>query len=138
MKQPALLAIRLYRRYLSPYKGFCCAHRVLAGGESCSVYGYRVIERHGVTVGGALLRRRLSACRHMLERARALSATRPVATQRYAGAGLHARRQAGFCDGCDVPCDVPDVCDSLGDCSSGSGDNKPKRKRERPWWKFWT
>ncbi len=29
--------ISFYQRYLSPYKGFCCAHRVLHGGPSCSV-----------------------------------------------------------------------------------------------------
>lgn len=29
--------ISFYQRYLSPYKGFCCAHRVLHGGPPCSV-----------------------------------------------------------------------------------------------------
>lgn len=28
--------ISFYQRFLSPHKGFCCAHRVLHGGPSCS------------------------------------------------------------------------------------------------------
>ncbi len=34
----AIAAITGYQRYLSPYKGFRCAHRVLHQGESCSQY----------------------------------------------------------------------------------------------------
>jgi len=32
------MLISLYQRYVSPYKGFRCAHRVLHGGDSCSEY----------------------------------------------------------------------------------------------------
>lgn len=98
MQRLALAAIRLYQRWLSPYKGFACAFRVHTGRDSCSAYGYRVIGRYGVPAGLALLRRRLAACgaQHRL-----------LAPLRQPQQGL--RHQAGFCDApCDVPsCDLP-------------------------------
>lgn len=47
----ALAAIRGYQRWLSPRKGFCCAFRAATGGDSCSRYGCRVIERFGLRCG---------------------------------------------------------------------------------------
>ena len=111
-KRLALWAIRAYQRYLSPYKGFSCAYRVLTGRDSCSAYGYKVIARHGLRAGLPLLQRRLRACG---ERHRQYRALQPQARR-------DARRQAqaGYCD-CDVPmvdcaCDCADVA-SLADCS---------------------
>lgn len=106
LQRVALAAIRAYQRWLSPHKGFACAFRVHTGRDSCSAYGYRVINRYGLPAGLALLRRRLADCgvQHRLH------APRPRVQQ-----GL--RHQAGFCDApCDVPCDAP--CDGGG---SGKG-----------------
>lgn len=101
----ALWAIRAYQRYLSPYKGFSCAYRVLTGRDSCSAYGYRVIARHGLIQGWALLQRRLHACgaHH-----RAHLALHPpvLRTARH-------RAQAGHCD-------VPST--DCGDCSCSLDD----------------
>ncbi|WP_424923184.1 membrane protein insertion efficiency factor YidD [Aquabacterium commune] len=58
----AVFSIGLYQRYLSPYKGYCCAHRSLHGRESCSQYGSRSIRRAGLRRGLALLNRRFQAC----------------------------------------------------------------------------
>jgi len=98
MKHLLLAAIWLYRRLLSPYKGFDCATRVATGGESCSAYGRRVIARHGAGKGIGLLRRRLAGCGE--------------AHRRTAYANTLLRRQRGdcdvaecVCDSCDVPCD---------------------------------
>ena len=91
----ALLAIRLYQRYMSPLKGFSCAYRLLTGRDSCSAYGYRVIERFGLKQGLILLRRRLHDCgeQHRAQRERTVSHR----TARH-------QAQAGFCDaGCDLP-----------------------------------
>ncbi len=110
MKALALFAIRLYKRFVSPYKGFACAYRVHTGRASCSTLGLRAIRRLGVWRGAAVLRRRLEQCgavhrRHHPPRAR-----------------IHA--QAGFIDGCDVPCDCGhgpscDLPHSCGDHSAG-------------------
>jgi putative component of membrane protein insertase Oxa1/YidC/SpoIIIJ protein YidD len=58
----AVAAIGVYQRYVSPYKGFCCAHRARTGNASCSQFARRAIERCGLLVGLRLLRRRLVAC----------------------------------------------------------------------------
>ncbi len=50
-KKLALVAIAGYQRYLSPLKGYACAHRVHGGGQSRSTYARRAIARHGVALG---------------------------------------------------------------------------------------
>ena len=38
----AVSAIDLYRRHLSPRKGYACPHRLLHGGDSCSAAASRL------------------------------------------------------------------------------------------------
>ena len=126
-----LAAIRGYKRYVSPRKGFSCAHRVHLGGCSCSTLRLRAISRYGAWRGLGVLRLRLNECHLAAEEFRARPAfLRPS--------------QAGFID-CDVPCDAPDcsssdACDCLDwlDCSdwgggdgSGGGDAAARRRRRR-------
>jgi putative component of membrane protein insertase Oxa1/YidC/SpoIIIJ protein YidD len=56
-------AITAYQRYLSPYKGFCCAHHALHRRGSCSAFAKRVVIRFGVVWLAPLLARRFKACR---------------------------------------------------------------------------
>jgi putative component of membrane protein insertase Oxa1/YidC/SpoIIIJ protein YidD len=63
-RDTALTAIDCYQRYVSPYKGYRCAHRGVWGGRSCSQYAQRAIARAGLWRGLLLLRRRLHACAH--------------------------------------------------------------------------
>jgi putative component of membrane protein insertase Oxa1/YidC/SpoIIIJ protein YidD len=119
MRALALAAIRGYQRFLSPLKGFSCAFRVFTGAESCSSYGYRVIERFGLRRGLGLLDRRLALCGHVHRSAR------PVVHHPL----LH--RQRGECDlPCDAGCcdlhhaghcagDLFSSCSGCGDCSWG-------------------
>lgn len=44
----ALTGIALYQRWLSPLKGFRCAHAALYGGESCSVAIAQIIGEQGL------------------------------------------------------------------------------------------
>jgi putative component of membrane protein insertase Oxa1/YidC/SpoIIIJ protein YidD len=105
MKYVLLAAIWLYRRLVSPYKGFSCAWRIATGGASCSAYGRRVIARFGTARGIRLLRRRMRAC----------SARRPVQSPTIRlPAHPSLTRQRGSCDipSCDIPsCDIPS-CDT--------------------------
>ncbi len=129
----ALLAIRGYQRWLSPYKGFHCAYRVYhSGSEGCSGYGRRVIGRYGVFTGYRLLQRRMGDCSAAAERLREQRRPRMQIT----------RSQAGECDGCDLPsvdCDFGDVLSLVGDCapscsssSSGCGSSRtPTYKRRK-------
>jgi surface antigen/putative component of membrane protein insertase Oxa1/YidC/SpoIIIJ protein YidD len=59
----ALLAISGYQRFVSPHKGWHCAHAMLHGGPSCSAYARDVIAKHGVVRAVLLLRDRFRECR---------------------------------------------------------------------------
>ncbi|MGR4871188.1 membrane protein insertion efficiency factor YidD [Variovorax sp. LARHSF232] len=51
MKTFAIAAIDGYQRFISPYKGFGCAHRVRTGGASCSRFAKRAIASLGMIAG---------------------------------------------------------------------------------------
>jgi len=55
--QSALLAIRIYQRFVSPHVPTQCKFE-----PSCSKYGYASIEKHGVIVGGAKTAWRILRC----------------------------------------------------------------------------
>jgi putative component of membrane protein insertase Oxa1/YidC/SpoIIIJ protein YidD len=59
----AVGSIGLYRRYVSPYKGFSCAHRVFNGGSSCSVFAEEAIRDHGLWAALPMIRRHFVECR---------------------------------------------------------------------------
>jgi putative component of membrane protein insertase Oxa1/YidC/SpoIIIJ protein YidD len=127
MRSLALLVIRAYQRFVSPYKGFCCAYKVHTGRASCSALGYRAIRRHGVLSGLVILRRRTSLC--------------GIAHRRcFVPAPRHHMSQRGDCDlPCDLPCDAgcdfPDHCgarklsDFVSCCDCGSCDWPSKDRR---------
>jgi putative component of membrane protein insertase Oxa1/YidC/SpoIIIJ protein YidD len=130
----ALAAIRFYRRFVSPYKGFSCALRVATGGASCSAYGHAVIARLGLVRGLGLLQRRFELCGHVHRRAHACPPPHP-----------RLKYQRGFCDApCDLPCDGHGHCasaDTIADVASCVGDvgdwgrsssrNEPRRRERR-------
>ena len=62
----ALLAIRGYQRWLSPIKGFRCAHAVHHGGPGCSGYAMQAISEHGLFGALGAIRRRFRACQAAL------------------------------------------------------------------------
>jgi len=117
----ALSAIGLYRRYLSPHKGYHCAWRVHTGGCSCSAYGERVIGRHGLPVGLALLRRRFARCAEVHRQHR-------QARDAHAGAMRLAHAQRGVCD-FDLPChvDAGDCCNVVTCCDFPCGGGRRER-----------
>lgn len=57
-----LLLIRGYQRFISPYKGFRCAHAVHFGGDSCSAAVMKIIRRRGVFAGRHDIRRQFQRC----------------------------------------------------------------------------
>ncbi len=58
-----ILFIAIYQKYISPRKGFCCAHKALHNGMSCSEWGKRVVKRVGFYHFFPLMMRRFRACR---------------------------------------------------------------------------
>lgn len=59
----AVASIDLYRRYVSPYKGFKCAHNALHRRGSCSAFGRLVFARKAFLDAVALMRRRFAQCK---------------------------------------------------------------------------
>src|SRR5688500_9912814 len=62
---PSSLVARLieaYQRFISPYKGFRCAHRAVHGRDSCSQFAKRVALKRGILALFPLLRRRFTEC----------------------------------------------------------------------------
>ena len=57
----ALTGIALYQRWLSPHKGFHCAHAAFYGGASCSAAIAQTIREDGLSLAAPLAR--LTACR---------------------------------------------------------------------------
>ena len=108
----ASAAIIGYQRYLSPYKGFRCAHCVLHRGLSCSEAVRRLFLKHGLIAGWPLMRARFAECK---QAARTLRAQRAFAMAQAAQgeAGSGKKKSSADCGGdclpdlggCDLPCD---------------------------------
>ncbi|MEJ6395466.1 membrane protein insertion efficiency factor YidD [Gymnodinialimonas sp. 2305UL16-5] len=71
VSQLALGAIWGYQRYLSPRKGFRCAHSVLHGGTGCSGFTKHAIRDHGFWASIPLIRARFADCRDASQTLRA-------------------------------------------------------------------
>jgi len=63
VRQMATTSIAAYQQYISPHKGFACAHRLLKGGESCCEYIKQAIAQEGFLAALAISRQRFAACR---------------------------------------------------------------------------
>jgi len=60
--------ILLYQSYISPHKGFCCAHSSYTGRSSCSNWAIRVLRKHKILVFVPLMIRRFKACQMAYEK----------------------------------------------------------------------
>ena len=126
----AAMLIRMYQRYISPYKGFRCAHRVLHGGASCSEFARLYVQEHSVWAMPSALRLRFRECRMAKETLVAEAASSAQATKKdptplwcdICGGVGEKGTECGWCaaanslDALNVPgcggCDAtPDFCD---------------------------
>lgn len=62
-RQTSSSAITFYQTWISPHKGFVCAHRVLHRGESCSQYAKRTILEAGLWQAIPLIQERFEDCK---------------------------------------------------------------------------
>ena len=56
-------AITGYQKYLSPYKGFCCAYRVKHGEASCSEFVKQTLLEYGVWQAMPAVKQRFKDCK---------------------------------------------------------------------------
>lgn len=114
-------AIEAYQRFLSPYKGFRCAHRAVHGKDSCSQFAKRIVTRRGILAMVPLLRRRFTEC--------GVAAQVLDYEARESARRLNEKpttRQSSSCDASPDACDVLDcgaeACNfsgSAADCTPG-------------------
>ena len=57
-----LIAIKAYKKYLSPRKGFNCAYRILHQGQSCSSYFHSCITEQSLSMACLSFQQRLQDC----------------------------------------------------------------------------
>lgn len=107
----ASTAVHLYRRFISPYKGFRCAHQAVHGRGSCSNYGLRVYDRRPFGQATALLKRRLEACRAAYQRVVAMTTAASASGKQ--DAEEHKKHKRSACD--------PGDC-GASDCAVGACD----------------
>lgn len=116
IKLLALNTIKIYQKFISPYKGFSCAYKVATNEISCSVYGKKVIKRFGLLTGAKLLNRRFhdcSWCNEQLKNKRKIKENTQSTLYRFSY--LHSK-QGGFIDSDCGECDTIDF--STCDCST--------------------
>lgn len=97
----AVGAIRLYRRHLSPLKGFRCAHHSLHGCGSCSEYGQRVYALRPFGLASAMMIERLRECRAAYRRLMAMTTEPPadgISKSHRRSFGSRQTRWYGNCD----------------------------------------
>ncbi len=58
----SVTAINLYQHYISPHKGYCCAHRAYTGEDSCSQYAKVAIQDNGLFSAFPLIRKQFNRC----------------------------------------------------------------------------
>ncbi|WP_367278189.1 membrane protein insertion efficiency factor YidD [uncultured Photobacterium sp.] len=94
--------ICFYQKYISPHKGFRCAHAYLHCGDSCSEAIKKIIEKHGVYNGYQLAKLRLNECKQ---------AYIQVSTKN----DNRKRKKRSRCDSCFDPASACDVVDCIPD-----------------------
>lgn len=130
-REIATASISGYQKYLSPRKGFSCAHRLLYGGESCSQYVKRQIAQKGLAAAVKASRQRFQACRDANEILKARYRARFASTDNNAQETQEDTKQtkpkrktpqsftrSSDCDSCDGLDGLGDGCYAMADCGT--------------------
>lgn len=127
MNAIAVSAIHLYRRHISPRKGFRCAHHVLHGCGSCSDFGLQVFARRPFAQAFVMQRRRFQECVQakqvliLAAIAAAEGGDKQAPDQENQQQGEQGQKPQGskwchWSDACNIPSSV-DICSGLDLCS---------------------
>ena len=116
--------IRFYQKYISPYKGFRCAHSVLHGGPGCSGAVLTIVEDKGLIRGFPQIRARFQSCKAAYLSIQKDKEKKPGDRKSYCteacdcGSDLASCSDGNKCLGSISPSDCG-PCD-VGDCGVGS------------------
>jgi uncharacterized protein len=108
----ATQAIVGYQRFISPYKGFCCAYHHQTGRHSCSEYARRLVARRGAVALLQGLPRQFARCKT----AYAVFLAQQQAQDQEERSGQRKRRWWEYCDCAPWDPPLPKKCDGPGDC----------------------
>jgi uncharacterized protein len=111
--------ISFYQQYLSPYKGFRCAHSYIYGDESCSVFIKKVVSEEGLFKGYNRIKSRFADCRLAYE---TISKDKRDQKVNKRGCGLRRRnKNEKWYDNCDCSGCSPNHADCK-QCFHGASD----------------
>ncbi len=74
----SVFSINFYQQYISPYKGYCCAHRIFHGGDSCSEYVKKTFLEQDLAQAIKLSQKRFYECGEAAETLAAQKQTQPI------------------------------------------------------------
>jgi len=63
INKSAIISIKLYQKYISPHKGYCCAYKVHHDDMSCSEYAKLTIEEVGIFRSVSKILNRFRECK---------------------------------------------------------------------------
>lgn len=106
----SIFCIRLYQKYLSPRKGYRCAHSVLHGDTGCSGAVIQIIQENSIMEWRKLIRTRFDNCRLAHEELKEKKKDKNGKCSR-----CKNKLKSGCGDGADCGLDFLD-CDGCGDC----------------------
>ncbi len=115
LSRSIVVAITGYQRYVSPYKGFCCAYRVKHNDMSCSAFVQQAVLHHGVWRAIPVVKQRFKACKTAAFELN----TQPHQRNREQNRGRQQARNN--CDACNFIELIPsEGCSALGDADACS------------------
>ncbi|MGL4674461.1 MAG: membrane protein insertion efficiency factor YidD [Wohlfahrtiimonas sp.] len=104
----ALQCIVFYQKWISPYKGFCCAYKHKTGGHSCSQYALKVVRRFGVWGLLRGLPQQFDRCHHAY-----------LELQKEQEEEEKKKKEYSWCDCAPTDCGVGDCTMPKKSCSTG-------------------
>lgn len=110
----AVAAISVYQRFLSPYKGYCCAHRAHRRGASCSGFAKSAFRDSGFLDAFNAVRARLRECAELAAAGQASAASastmgRHAPDHDARAASERARISNCTMDGACAACTIPSL-----------------------------
>lgn len=127
-QKTGVFLISIYQKYISPYKGFACAHRVLHGGNSCSQHVKILLTEQDLQSAITLSRKRFQACKD----ARIILQSEKINSEDFEKETPKKKPQENqfcnqqTCDAITLPFECTDACfDITPDCSDINLDCAP-------------
>ncbi|MDJ0974085.1 MAG: membrane protein insertion efficiency factor YidD [Planctomycetota bacterium] len=111
--------IRAYQRWISPRKGWRCAHAAVNGGPSCSAFALQALRENAMHDAVAAVRSRFRACARAVEQADGAEADETDGTSkpRRRKRRWRRRRRDPDVDDLDLACVLP--CETIHCCALG-------------------